>query len=48
MSNLHAAIILARQQHYAVVEKMRRPLKLRSARSAEEMQNRAEFLSALD
>jgi hypothetical protein len=42
----HAGIILARQQHYSVGEQMRRLLKLIAALSAEEMQNRVEFLSA--
>lgn len=44
----HAGIILAQQQRYSVAEQMRRLLKLVSARSAEEMKNRVEFLSALD
>lgn len=44
----HAGIILAQQQRYSVAEQMRRLLKLMSARSAEEMKNRVEFLSALD
>jgi len=42
----HAGIILARQQRYPVGEQMRRLLKLIAAKSAEEMRNRVEFLSA--
>jgi len=42
----HAGIILARQQHYSVGEQMRRLLKLIATRSADEMRNWAEFLSA--
>jgi hypothetical protein len=42
----HAGIILARQQRYPVGEQMRRLLKLIAAKSAEEMKNRVEFLSA--
>jgi hypothetical protein len=42
----HAGIILARQQRYSVGEQMRRILKLSAAKSAEDMQNRVEFLSA--
>src|SRR5437016_5494200 len=42
----HAGVILARQQHYSVGELMRRLLKLIATRSAEEMQNQVEFLSA--
>jgi hypothetical protein len=41
----HAGIILAPQQRYSVGERVRRLLKLMGARSAEEMQNRLEFLS---
>ena len=42
----HAGIIIAPQQRYAVGEQMRRLLRLTAARSAEEMQDRVEFLSA--
>ena len=41
----HAGIVLARQQHYSLGEQMRRLLKLIATRTAEEMQNRLEFLS---
>ena len=44
----HAGIILAKQQHYSVGEQMRRLLKLIASRSAEEMKDRVEFLSAWD
>lgn len=40
----HAGIILARQQRYSVGEQMRGLLQLIAAKSAEEMQNRVEFL----
>ncbi|MGH8058052.1 MAG: DUF5615 family PIN-like protein [Candidatus Entotheonellia bacterium] len=42
----HAGIVLARQQRYAVGEQLRRLLRLIATRSAEEMRNRVEFLSA--
>ena len=42
----HAGIIVVRQQRYSVGEQARRLLKLVSNRSAEEMQNQLEFLSA--
>ena len=42
----HAGIILARQQRYSVGEQMRRLLKLIAAKSAGEMKNGVEFLSA--
>ena len=42
----HSGIILARQQLYTIGEHMRRILKLISRKSAEEMANHAEFLSA--
>ena len=42
----HAGIILARQQSYSVGEQMRRLLKLIASRSAEEMIDQVEFLSA--
>ncbi len=44
----HAGIIVARQQHYSVGEQMRRLLRLVAAKTAEEMQNRLEFLSDWD
>ena len=44
----HAGIILMRQQHYSVGEQMRRILKLIARKSAEEMENWVEFLSAWD
>jgi hypothetical protein len=40
----HAGIILARQQQFSVGEQMRRLLRVIGAVSAEEMQNRIEFL----
>jgi len=40
----HADIILARQQRYSIGEQMRGLLQLIAAKSAEEMQNRVEFL----
>ena len=42
----HAGIILGRQQRYSVGEQMRRLLRLVAAKTAEEMRNRVEFLSA--
>jgi cation transport regulator ChaC len=42
----HAGIVLARQQQYSVGEYMRRLLRLMTHLTAEEMQNRVEFLSA--
>ncbi len=42
---VHAGIILARQRQYSVGEQMRRLLKLVGAMSAEDMQDRLEFLS---
>lgn len=42
----HAGIILAQQRHHAVGDQMRALLKLGIARSAEDMMNRVEFLSA--
>ena len=44
----HSGIILAPQQQYGIGERIRRILKLISARSAEDMQNRVEFLSDWD
>ena len=43
---LHAGIILMRQQYYSVGEQMRRLLKLMASKSADEMKNWVEFLSA--
>ena len=45
-SKSHTDIILSRQQNYSVGEQMRRLLKLIAAKTAEEMQNQVEFLSA--
>lgn len=42
----HAGLVLSLQQRYAVGEQMRRLLKLITAKSAEDMHNRVEFLSA--
>lgn len=42
----HAGIIFARQQRYSVGDQMRRLLSLIAAKSAEEMENHVEFLSA--
>ena len=42
----HAGIIPARQQRYSAGEQLRRLLQLIATRSAEEMRNRLEFLSA--
>jgi uncharacterized protein with PIN domain len=42
----HAGIILARQQRYSIGDQMRRLLRLIAAKSAEEMKNHVEFLSA--
>jgi hypothetical protein len=44
----HAGMILARQQHYSVGEQMRRLLKLIATKSAEEVKNQVESLSAWD
>lgn len=41
----HAGIVVARQQHYSIGEQMRRLSRLVGQVSAEEMQNRLEFLS---
>jgi hypothetical protein len=43
---LHAGIILMRQQYYSVGEQMRRLLRLVASKSADEMENWVEFLSA--
>lgn len=42
----HAGIVLARQQRYSVGEQLRGLLKLIATKSAEEMRNQLEFLSA--
>lgn len=42
----HSGIILAQQQQFSIGEQMRRLLKLIAVRSAEEMKNQVEFLSA--
>jgi hypothetical protein len=42
----HAGLILAQQQRYPVGEQMRRLLRLVAAKSAEQMHNHIEFLSA--
>jgi len=42
----HAGLILAPQQRYSVGEQMRRLLKLMAAKSAEDMKDQVEFLSA--
>ena len=42
----HAGLILMRQQHYSVGEQMRRILRLMASKSADEMRNWVEFLSA--
>lgn len=42
----HAGIILVQQQHYSMGEQMRRLLKLVATKSAEEMRDQVEFLSA--
>jgi predicted nuclease of predicted toxin-antitoxin system len=43
---LHAGIILMRQRYYSVGEQMRRLLTLMASKSADEMKNWVEFLSA--
>lgn len=42
----HAGIILCRQKAYSIGEQLRRLLKLIDTLSAEDMQNRVEFLSS--
>ena len=42
----HAGIILMRQQYYSVGEQMRRVLRLMARKSADDMKNWVEFLSA--
>jgi hypothetical protein len=46
MGRSHAGLILAQQQRYPVGEQMRRLLRIVAAKSAEDMRNRIEFLSA--
>ena len=41
----HSGLILAPQQRFSVGEQLRRILRLRAAKSAEAMRDRAEFLS---
>ena len=43
--NHHAGIILAKQQHYAISEQVRRLLHLLAEKSSEQMQDSVEFLS---
>ena len=43
---VHAGMLLARQQHYSVGEQMRRVLKVMALKSAADMHNCVEFLSA--
>lgn len=42
----HAGIIIARQQQFSIGEQLRRLLNLINAKSAEEMRDQVEFLSA--
>lgn len=42
----HAGIILVQQRRYSIGEQMRRLLRLMNTFSAEDMRDRAEFLSA--
>jgi hypothetical protein len=42
----HAGIILAQQRRFSLGEQMRRLLKIVGSKSAEEMQDQVEFLSA--
>jgi len=44
----HAGIVLGTQQRYTVGERMRKLLRLRAERTAEEMQNRVLFLASLE
>jgi hypothetical protein len=46
LQRAHAGIIVAPQQHYSVGEELRRIMRLISRRTAEEMQNRLEFISS--
>jgi DNA-binding transcriptional MerR regulator len=45
-NKMHAGIILAPQQRYSVGEQMRRLLRIINSKTAEQMQNNVEFLSA--
>ena len=42
----HAGIVIALQQHYSIGEQMRRLLRIAANKSAEDMKNNLEFLSA--
>ena len=42
----HAGIVLAQQQRYSIGEQLRRLLRIIAVRSAQDMRNRIEFLSA--
>jgi hypothetical protein len=42
----HAGMVLARQQHYSVGDQMRRLLKVMALKSAADMRDHVEFLSA--
>lgn len=46
LQRAHAGIIVAKQQHYSIGEELRRIMRLISHRTAEEMRNRLEFISA--
>jgi hypothetical protein len=46
LERCHAGIIVAPQQHYSVGEELRRIMRLISRRTAEQMQNRLEFVSS--
>jgi len=43
----HAGIVLGTQQRYSVGERMRKLLRLRAERTAEDMQNRVVFLASV-
>jgi len=45
-SKSHGGIILSRQQRYSIGQQMRRLLKLLATKSAEDMKNHVEFISA--
>ncbi len=46
LGRMHAGIIVAQQQRYSVGEELRRIMRLVGSRTAEEMTNRLEFISA--
>jgi len=46
LKRTHAGIIVAQQQQYSVGEELRRSMRLLSRLTAEQMQNRVEFLSS--